>query len=85
MVSDLIESHSPVFLSAGLRFVFQLKCKNSAHLDEKKNRPKFDIEWLCSKVFIYLTNVGQILGRSWIKCSNSFDKRMEVGQMFDQI
>ena len=24
-------------------------CKNSAHLDEKKNRPKFDIEWLCSK------------------------------------
>ena len=25
MVSDLIESHSPVFFSAGLRFVFQLK------------------------------------------------------------
>ena len=29
-------------------------CKNSAHLDEKKkNRPKFDIQWLCSKVFNY--------------------------------
>ena len=27
-------------------------CKNSAHLDEKKkNRPKFDIEWLCSGIF----------------------------------
>ena len=26
VVSDLIESHSPVFFSAGLRFVFQLKC-----------------------------------------------------------
>ena len=25
MVFDLIESHSPVFFSAGLRFVFQLK------------------------------------------------------------
>ena len=29
-------------------------CKNSAHLDEKKTGPKFDIEWLCSKVFNYL-------------------------------
>ena len=29
-------------------------CKNSAHLDEKKNRPKFDIEWLCSKVFNFI-------------------------------
>ena len=26
-------------------------CKNSAHLDEKKNRPKFDVEWLCCDVF----------------------------------
>ena len=26
MLSDSIESHSPVFFSAGLRFVFQLKC-----------------------------------------------------------
>ena len=30
-------------------------CKNSAHLDEKKNRPKFDIEWLCCNVFNYLS------------------------------
>ena len=29
-------------------------CKNSAHLDEKKNGPKFDIEWLCSDVFSWL-------------------------------
>ena len=34
MLSDLIESHSPVFFYAGLRFVFQLKHmqKNSAAL-----------------------------------------------------
>ena len=29
-------------------------CKNSAHLDDKKNGPKFDIEWLCSDVFSWL-------------------------------
>ena len=34
-------------------------CKNSAHLDEKKNRPKFDIEWLCSKVFNSLKICGK--------------------------
>ena len=28
-------------------------CKHSAHLDEKKNRPKFDIEWLCCDIFNY--------------------------------
>ena len=128
VVSDLIESHSPVFFSAGLRFVFQLKrmqktwrrflqsvverakqkkpivfpnnetseascsrlffcicfyskmkrkpaekntglwlsiksettCKNSAHLDEKKkNRPKFDIEWLCSEVFNCISKLAK--------------------------
>ena len=121
MVSDLIESHSPVFFSAGLRFVFQLKrmqktrqrflhsvverakqkkpivfpnnetseascsrlffayvltgkrstnqrkkiqgcdfllnrrphAKIQLIWTKKKNRPKFDIEWLCSKVFNY--------------------------------
>ena len=113
VVSDLTESHSPVFFSAGLRFVFQLKRtqKNLAALFavccwttskrnlllsrtmksakrpvatrkwsanrgrkiqgcdfltnlrpqakiqliwmKKKNRPKFDIEWLCCDLFNY--------------------------------
>ena len=36
-------------------------CKNSAHLDEKKNRPKFDIEWLCCDVFNWFMLSMQIL------------------------
>ena len=39
MVSDLIESHSPVFFSAGLCFIFQLRRmqKNSAALFAVRN------------------------------------------------
>ena len=132
VVSDLIESHSPVFFSAGLRFVFQLKrmqktrrrflqsvverakqkkpivfpnndtieascsrlffanvfsrkwsanqrkkiqgcdfllnrrphAKIQLIWTKKKNRPKFDIEWLCSKVFKNTTPL--LLRWEWI-------------------
>ena len=47
MVSDLIESHSPVFFFAGLRFIFQLKRMQkklggafcSLLLNEKQKKP----------------------------------------------
>ena len=139
MVSDFIESHSPVFFSAGLRFVFQLKCiqktrrrflqsvverakqkkpfvfpnnepakrpvagcfcicfylkmkrkpaekiqgcdfllnrrphaKIQLIWTKKKNRPKFDIEWLCSDVFNYSQNIEScsyaFLLAGWLAC-----------------
>ena len=38
----------------GLSINSETTCKNSVHLDEKKNRPKLDIEWLCSDIFNYV-------------------------------
>ena len=49
----------PAKNNTGLWFSMKLEttCKNSAHLDAKqKKRPKFDIEWLCSDVFICATS-----------------------------
>ena len=66
----LLENEAPTSeKNTGLLFSKKLKatCKSSAHLNEKnKNRPKFDIERLCSDVFNCVKLYEPVKGNNFV-------------------